>query len=79
MNKASCNARRPSALIQAVLLSTLLMAASAAFAKDKKVTPPDEPGPYSIGHTTVILNDASRSIDGSTPVTDDGRYLHLDI
>jgi dienelactone hydrolase len=40
---------------------------------------PDQVGPYSIGHTTVILTDTTRNLDGSTPVNSEGRFLHLDI
>jgi dienelactone hydrolase len=40
---------------------------------------PDELGAYSIGHTTVQVTDPSRDLDGSTPPTTEGRYLHLDI
>lgn len=66
-------------LVKALLLGAILLGSNAAFAKDKKVTPPDETGPYAIGHTTVILTDTSRNIDGSTPPEDDGRFLYLDI
>jgi predicted dienelactone hydrolase len=44
-----------------------------------KFNSPEQVGPYSIGHTTVILTDTSRNLDGSTPVNSDGRFLYLDI
>ena len=40
---------------------------------------PDQLGPYSIGHTTATITDTTRNLDGSTPVTSAGRFLHLDI
>jgi len=40
---------------------------------------PDQAGPFGIGHTTVILTDSSRNLDGSTPVSGSARPLHLDI
>jgi hypothetical protein len=39
----------------------------------------DEPGPYAIGHRTVVLEDTSRNPDGSTPVTTPGRPLYVHI
>jgi dienelactone hydrolase len=72
-------ARQPSGFVKALLLGTLLLASNAAFAKKDKHNPPDEAGPYAIGHTTVILTDPSRNVDGSTPATSVGRYLYLDI
>jgi hypothetical protein len=40
---------------------------------------PEQIGPYSIGHTTVILTDTTRNLDGSTPLNSAGRFLYLDI
>ena len=79
MTVTSSGAPRRIQFFITALISTLLLTSQVAFAKDQKGGKPDEPGPYAIGHTTIILNDSSRSTDGSTPVTDDGRYLHLDI
>jgi Platelet-activating factor acetylhydrolase, isoform II len=39
----------------------------------------DQPGPYGIGHRTVVLEDTSRNPDGSTPVTTPGRPLYVHI
>jgi dienelactone hydrolase len=47
--------------------------------EDHRFYPPEKAGPYGIGHTTVVLTDTSRNIDGSTPVTGSPRWLHLDI
>jgi len=68
-------------IILCVAVGFLFAINSLAFSgKSKgKFYPPDQVGPYSIGHTTVILTDTSRNLDGSTPVTPEGRFLHLDI
>ena len=42
-------------------------------------TPTDRPGEYAIGHTTLVLTDNSRNVDGSTPVSSAGRPLYLHI
>lgn len=52
----------------------------AASAKERdRFHAPDATGEFFIGHTTVNITDPSRNIDGTTPATSDGRYLHLDI
>ena len=79
MHNTITEARRPARLAGALLLGALLLSPNAALARDSKVTPPDQTGPHSIGHTTVILTDTSRNLDGSTPVNGDGRFLYLDI
>lgn len=79
MMKALTEDHRPAMFVRALLLAALLLGSNAALAKDRKVTPPDETGPYSIGHTTVILTDSSRNLDGSMPADTDGRFLYLDI
>lgn len=65
----------------ALLLGTALIATTAAFAKDKedKFYPPEEAGRYGIGHTTVVITDPARNLDGTSPATSSGRLLHLDI
>jgi predicted dienelactone hydrolase len=54
-------------------LATVTLATTAGAAQ------PDLPGPYGIGHTTVVITDTSRNPDGSQPLTTPGRplYLHL--
>ena len=73
---------------KALLLGALLVGitstfanGSSAFANDSRPqpTPPDQVGAYSIGHTTVVVTDPRRNLDGSTPATSAGRALHLDI
>ena len=65
----------------ALLLGTALVTSTAAFAKDKedKFYPPEQAGRYGIGHTTVVITDPARNLDGSSPATSSGRFLHLDI
>jgi len=68
-------------IIFCVAVSFVLATSNFTFAGKSKegFFPPDQVGPYSIGHTTVILTDTTRNLDGSTPVTSEGRFLHLDI
>ena len=68
-------------LLLSVAAVCALALSSVALAKQSKggFYPPDQNGPYSIGHTTVNITDPTRNLDGSTPVTGQGRYLHLDI
>ncbi len=79
MNYLSKARLNPAAIITTLLLGALLLGSPAAFAKHKKGGAPDQKGPYEIGHTTAILTDTSRNIDGSTPPTGAGRFLYLDI
>jgi dienelactone hydrolase len=80
VNKSSIKTGRPSTIITGLILAAFLIGSNVALAdKKSKSQAPDEAGPYSIGHTTVILTDTSRNNDGS-PATDDGvRFLHMDI
>ncbi len=66
-------------LLKVLLLGVMLLGSQAAFSKDRQHVAPDEKGPYEIGHTTVILTDPSRNVDGSAPAVSAGRYLYLDI
>lgn len=69
-------------IAMALLVSATVAAASgSAFAGESTQRPagPDQLGEYSIGHTTVQVTDPSRNLDGSTPATSAGRYLHMDI
>lgn len=80
MNKSLIETCQASSKVAGLLLGALLISSNVALAdKKSKYEAPDELGPYSIGHTTVILNDNSRNNDGSTPSTSAGRFLHLDI
>ncbi|MCG6891754.1 MAG: hypothetical protein LJE92_19395 [Gammaproteobacteria bacterium] len=80
MNKPSLEICRLSKIITGLLIGALLIGSNVALADKKHNSQaPDEIGPYSIGHTTVILTDSSRNNDGSTPAIAPGRFLHLDI
>jgi len=59
----------------------LLAASGTALAAvvDDVSYPPDRHGPYGVGHTTVVLTDASRNLDGSAPAATAGRPLFLHI
>jgi dienelactone hydrolase len=75
-------ARTAPLVAKALLLGALLAASSLAIAAPSEEGgsyPPDRTGPYSIGHTTVVVTDTSRNLDGSTPVTSSGRPLYLHI
>jgi len=64
------------------MLAALLAVSGSALAGQGSrgpASPPDQPGPYSIGHTTVVITDTARNPDGSTPVTSSGRPLYLHI
>ena len=61
-------------------LATAAWATSAgAAAPPERGAPPERPGLYGVGHTTVVITDTSRNPDGSKPLTTPGRplYLHL--
>ena len=68
-------------VVGALLLGATLLGTTAAFAKDNddKFYPPEQAGRYGIGHTTVVITDPARNLDGSSPATSSGRFLHLDI
>src|ERR1700735_5217945 len=72
---------RAAALAAAVIMSALLLAPATGLAgsSDHRFYPPDELGPYAIGHTTVVITDLSRNPDGSAPATAAGRPLYLHI
>ncbi len=73
--------RCASGAASALLLAALLMAPGSASAldRDDKFASPERAGRYGIGHTSVIITDPSRNLDGSAPATSSGRFLHLDI
>ena len=82
MQNKILGARTESPIASALILAALLAAGTAAVAgpsEEGGSYPPDRAGPYAIGHTTVVITDTSRNVDGSTPVTSSGRplYLHL--
>ena len=72
---------RAAALASAIVINALLLAPSTGLAgsPDHPFYPPDELGPYAIGHTTVVITDLSRNPDGSAPATSAGRPLYVHI
>jgi dienelactone hydrolase len=65
----------------AVIAAVMWIAASTAAGAAERLppSPPDGPGPYAIGHTTVVVTDPSRNVDGTSPATGAGRPLYLHI
>lgn len=68
-------------VIGAMWLAVGLLVASAVHSGESEdyFFPPDRAGGYSIGHTTVVVTDPARNLDGSSPVTSAGRFLFLDV
>ena len=68
-------------VIGAMRLAVGLLVASAVHSgeSEEHFFPPDRAGGYSIGHTTVVVTDPARNLDGSSPVTSAGRFLFLDV
>jgi hypothetical protein len=82
LNKGIIGTAASALVAKALLLGTLFAASSTAIAEvpgEDRVDPPDRAGRYAIGHTTLVLTDASRNVDGSTPATSSGRPLYLHI
>ena len=82
MNKGIIGAAASALAAKALLLGTLSAASGTAIAgssDEDRIYPPDRAGRYAIGHTTLVLTDASRNVDGSTPPTSSGRPLYLHI
>src|SRR6202023_2099868 len=82
VNKGIIGIAASSLVAKAILLGTLFAASGTAIAGSSdadRVYPPGGAGRYAIGHTTLVLTDASRNVDGSTPATSSGRPLYLHI
>ena len=81
MKKGMYGARTPVRLAKALVLGALLTVAGLALGHESedRFYPPDHSGPHAIGHTTVVITDASRNLDGSAPATTAGRPLYLHI
>ena len=72
---------RGSAVASAFLIGALFWATGSALAEqgEHSFYLPSGPGPYSIGHTTVVITDPTRNPDGSAPASPAGRPLYLHI
>ncbi|MDB6083421.1 MAG: hypothetical protein JWN43_1302 [Gammaproteobacteria bacterium] len=82
MNKRIAGTTASSLAAKSLLLGVLFAASGTALAgsSDEDGGPrPDRAGRYSIGHTTLVLTDGSRNVDGSAPATSSGRPLYLHI
>jgi hypothetical protein len=74
MDNGIIGAARSSLAARAILIGTLLGACGTVLAGS-----PDREDRYGIGHTTLVLTDASRNVDGSTPAAGSGRPLYVHI
>jgi dienelactone hydrolase len=83
MNNRVANGGRIARAAYVLLIGAMLAGAGASQAKDSELKnrffAPEQAGPYGIGHTTAIVADPSRNLDGTSPATSAGRFLHLDI
>src|ERR1700692_2306200 len=82
VNKGIIVTTASSLVAKALLLGTLFAASGTAIAglsDEDQGYPPDRRGRSAIGHTALVLTDASRNVDGSTPATSSGRPLYLHI
>jgi dienelactone hydrolase len=68
-----------SVIARSPLVAALLCAANIAISDEWAPAADGWTGPYSIGHTTLVITDSSRNPDGSTPVASAGRPLYLHI
>ena len=69
MNGQVARTGRMARAAHGLLIGALLACAGAALSKDKeqdhRFYSPEKAGPYGIGHTTVIVTDPSRNLDGT--------------
>ena len=82
MDNAVIRAAGSSLAARAILIGALALlgtTAMTALADEGERNAPGGPGPYGIGHTTLVVTDASRNLDGSTPSTGPGRPLYVHI
>ena len=81
MNTRTSGTQLALPVAKALLLGTWLLGGRLALSEgqENRFYPPDQAGRYSIGHTTVIVTDGTRNLDGSSPASSTGRPLYLDI
>ena len=81
MPNGMSGARAPALIAKALLLGALLSVSGLALADEEgdRFYPPDHLGPHGIGHTTLVITDTSRNVDGSAPAITPGRPLYLHI
>jgi dienelactone hydrolase len=66
---------------KAFLLGALISVSGLTIADEAgdRFYPPDQIGKLGIGHTTLVITDTSRNVDGSAPATTPGRPLYIHI
>lgn len=82
MNNGIIRAAGSSLAARAILIGALLGISGTAMAgspDEGDRNAPGGPGAYGIGHTTLVVTDTSRNLDGSTPATGSGRPLYVHI
>jgi hypothetical protein len=82
MHSESIRATGSTLVAGSILIAALLFVGGAAMAgsgDDGNHYAPDRAGSYGIGHTTLVVIDHSRNVDGSTPATGSGRPLYVHI
>lgn len=79
MRESSLRSSARSVIAKLALGAAFLCGANVADSDPSIAAANDWIGPYSIGHTTLVIIDPSRNPDGSTPVTSSGRPLYLHI
>ena len=81
MTNGMCGACPPARIAKALLVGALLSLSGLAVANEEgdRFHPPDQLGPHGIGHTTLVITDTTRNVDGSAPATTPGRPLYLHI
>ena len=82
MHKEIIRASRLSLNAKAILIGAWLVLSATAMAgipEEDALNAPDGEGRYGIGHTTLVLTDTSRNLDGSAPATGSGRPLYVHV
>ncbi|MDE1922057.1 MAG: hypothetical protein KGI55_01415 [Gammaproteobacteria bacterium] len=82
MNNERTGPRGSSLIARSIVSAVLVLvsgAALAGFSDEGGHRAPDALGPYGIGHTTLVIVDASRNVDGSVPAVGAGRPLYVHI
>src|SRR5438270_6082506 len=82
MNQEATTGAGASLPAKIMLAGTLLVLSGmgmVASADDTADHTPDKMGHFGIGHTTLVVTDTSRNLDGSTPATGSGRPLYVHI
>ena len=82
MSKGIITAAQSSLAAKAIVIAALLGVSATAMAGSPDQgggNAPDGQGRYGVGHTTLVVTDTSRNLNGSTPATGSGRPLYVHI